>query len=336
MTLTQIPTMPCCFQLSEVVKRDAFVDTVYESTGGKNGGGKPRSFAVEPVFNDFSVDAHIAGYVFAIVNWDSFFYGILPENIAGDVFVEIDDTCGKSFCFRVDEAGVSYMQKGCPTLSQHTRDASVSKDFAEFARFKGNTNDAKYLQYCNFGITVLPSQSFYDYYVNDQPKILTGAVVVIFLFTIMVFAMYDVMVARRQDKVMATATRTTAIVKSLFPTKDAQDQIMQQAQEQADMEMKEKKTFGLGQSNKLKSFLQDDSSHGTGSSGRTSELFKTKPIADLFPEVTVLFADISGFTSWSSTRDPAQVFTLLENIFAEFDAVAKARKVFKVETVGDW
>ena len=40
-----------------------------------------------------------------------------------------------------------------------------------------------------------------------------------------------------------------------------------------------------------------------------------KPIADLFPSATVLFGDISGFTAWSSQRDPAQVFTLLETIY---------------------
>lgn len=34
-------------------------------------------------------------------------------------------------------------------------------------------------------------------------------------------------------------------------------------------------------------------------------------------------------------REPSQVFTLLESIFHTFDDVAKNRRVFKVETVGD-
>ena len=46
-------------------------------------------------------------------------------------------------------------------------------------------------------------------------------------------------------------------------------------------------------------------------------------------------SSISGFTAWSSTRDPTQVFQLLEAIYNAFDEVAKARKVFKVETIGD-
>lgn len=48
-----------------------------------------------------------------------------------------------------------------------------------------------------------------------------------------------------------------------------------------------------------------------------------------------MFGDIVGFTAWSSTREPSQVFTLLETIYHDFDSVAKRRRVFKVETVGD-
>ncbi|GKY99131.1 hypothetical protein MPSEU_000868600 [Mayamaea pseudoterrestris] len=63
--------------------------------------------------------------------------------------------------------------------------------------------------------------------------------------------------------------------------------------------------------------------------------YKGKPIADLFTESTVLFADIAGFTAWASVREPTQVFTLLETVYRAFDEIAKKRKVFKVETVGD-
>jgi class 3 adenylate cyclase len=44
---------------------------------------------------------------------------------------------------------------------------------------------------------------------------------------------------------------------------------------------------------------------------------------------------ITGFTAWSSEREPSQVFTLLENIYAVMDKLAKKNNVFKVETVGD-
>ena len=58
-------------------------------------------------------------------------------------------------------------------------------------------------------------------------------------------------------------------------------------------------------------------------------------IASFFPETTVMFADISGFTAWASTREPAQVFQLLETIYGAFDEIARKKQIFKVETVGD-
>jgi hypothetical protein len=43
------------------------------------------------------------------------------------------------------------------------------------------------------------------------------------------------------------------------------------------------------------------------------------PIADLFPDTTVLFANMFGLPAWSSTRDPRQVFTLLEAMYQAFE-----------------
>jgi Adenylate and Guanylate cyclase catalytic domain len=61
----------------------------------------------------------------------------------------------------------------------------------------------------------------------------------------------------------------------------------------------------------------------------------TKHIADYFPDTTVLYADIVGFTSWSAVRPPEQVFTLLETLYGCFDRIASRRGVYKVETIGD-
>jgi len=47
-----------------------------------------------------------------------------------------------------------------------------------------------------------------------------------------------------------------------------------------------------------------------------------------------LFAKI--ISAWSSVREPSQVFTLLETLYRAFDDIAKERRVFKVETIGDW
>eukprot|EP00536_Pseudo-nitzschia_multiseries_P002472 jgi/Psemu1/251665/estExt_Genewise1Plus.C_330084 len=66
-----------------------------------------------------------------------------------------------------------------------------------------------------------------------------------------------------------------------------------------------------------------------------SRFGKTKPIADFYPNTTILMCDIAGFTAWSSARAPTDVFRLLETIYGAFDDIARASDVFKVETVGD-
>ena len=40
-------------------------------------------------------------------------------------------------------------------------------------------------------------------------------------------------------------------------------------------------------------------------------------------------ADLVGFTAWSSTREPTEVFTLLETLYRNFDMIAKQRRVYK-------
>ncbi|CAB9519856.1 Receptor-type guanylate cyclase gcy [Seminavis robusta] len=62
---------------------------------------------------------------------------------------------------------------------------------------------------------------------------------------------------------------------------------------------------------------------------------KGKAIADKFQSTTVFFADLAGFTQWSSTREPEHVFELLEALYGAFDRIALRRTVFKVETIGD-
>ena len=52
-----------------------------------------------------------------------------------------------------------------------------------------------------------------------------------------------------------------------------------------------------------------------------------KPIAEAYEETTVMFADLAGFTRWSSTRTPEDVFELLETLYGVFDDVATKRKV---------
>ena len=58
-------------------------------------------------------------------------------------------------------------------------------------------------------------------------------------------------------------------------------------------------------------------------------------IADSFAEVTVLFADIVGFTEISSRIPPQEVVSLLNQVFSAFDYLAEIHGLEKIKTVGD-
>ncbi|MEB3279551.1 MAG: adenylate/guanylate cyclase domain-containing protein [Lyngbya sp.] len=64
---------------------------------------------------------------------------------------------------------------------------------------------------------------------------------------------------------------------------------------------------------------------------------KNKPgtIADNFEEVTVLFADIAGFTQLSAKISPIELVNLLNEIFSEFDQITTQNKLEKIKTIGD-
>jgi class 3 adenylate cyclase len=58
-------------------------------------------------------------------------------------------------------------------------------------------------------------------------------------------------------------------------------------------------------------------------------------IADAHNAVTVLFADIVGFTPLSERLPPADVVALLDRVFARWDALALHYGVEKIKTIGD-
>ncbi|MES3020866.1 MAG: adenylate/guanylate cyclase domain-containing protein [Pseudomonadota bacterium] len=58
-------------------------------------------------------------------------------------------------------------------------------------------------------------------------------------------------------------------------------------------------------------------------------------IADSFAEVTVMFADLVGFTKLSAHLSPAELVELLNEIFSAFDGMAERYGLEKIKTIGD-
>ncbi|MCA9688272.1 MAG: response regulator, partial [Myxococcales bacterium] len=60
-----------------------------------------------------------------------------------------------------------------------------------------------------------------------------------------------------------------------------------------------------------------------------------RTIADSFPDVTVLFADLVGFTRMSEQVPPGELVAMLNKIFSMFDLLAEKHGLEKIKTIGD-
>ena len=58
-------------------------------------------------------------------------------------------------------------------------------------------------------------------------------------------------------------------------------------------------------------------------------------VADEYPSVTVMFADIVGFTPLAAGLEVADVVRLLNSLFSSFDDLVAARGLEKIKTIGD-
>ncbi|EGR29548.1 hypothetical protein IMG5_153650, partial [Ichthyophthirius multifiliis] len=60
-----------------------------------------------------------------------------------------------------------------------------------------------------------------------------------------------------------------------------------------------------------------------------------KTLTDIFEDATLIFADITDFTRYSSARSPEEVLNMLSSLFFKFDKQCQKQSCFKLYTIGD-
>ena len=173
---------------------------------------------------------------------------------------------------------------------------------------KDNIADA---DICNYWVELFPSTKFKEAYESNIAVVATVTVGATFVIVALIFMVYDFLVNKRNQKITDVAVKSNAVVNSLFPA-EVRDRLLEGGNEKS----------AMGRS----SLHDNGTNNGVG---------KSRPIAELYPDVTIMFCDIVGFTAWSSMREPHQVFELLEHLYGDYDRIARRRNVFKVETIGD-
>ena len=247
--------------------------------------------------------------------------------------VVLETSCNEQYTYRVDGGQSTFVGLGDLHDTQYDH-LELSTNVESLVGVDGTTDTGAQTnsQGCKYSIRVYPSEELEDSYRSDKPWIYATALAGLFVFTSVVFLLYDCMVERRQKIVLASAVQSGTLVSSLFP-EAIRKQLYEEQREQAKTE-----------DNRANWVVEP-----------SSAMERKAAMANLYEDTTIFFADIVGFTKWSSTRTPstynhasesrpghrrlmtlstlkptAQVFELLEALYGAFDAAAKRRGVFKV------
>jgi hypothetical protein len=279
--------------------------------------------------NDEHNDEHDVVGIFSLsVYWRDTIKNILPDGSDG-LLVVFENPCSPTFTYQVNGPDVIFLGAGdlhdikYDHMARKRNISELSRSAMAESLYSGIQLDE---EFCPFQITVYPSDTMKNHYMSKTPIYFTVITVIIFAVTTLTFIIYDFWVERRQKVVMKTAMTTTRLVSSLFP-----DVIINRMLPS----LEETSNSGYSQPEKLQSFLNHRKNDGLYNEFEIRGARFSKPIAELFPNTTVYFADIAGFTAWSSVREPSHVFMLLETLYGSFDKIAKQYGIFKVETIGD-
>ena len=273
------------------------------STGVTDDTQWPQSYLAAPIYEQIGNQSNTVGVILAVIPWHIFFSSVLPR--ANAILVVIRNSCNQEFTYRLDGSDAVFLGVG----DLHDSKYDMYELHADLA--VGKTNSS-YL--CPYSMSVYPTEECYKQFHTYQPVVYIAAVVFIFVVTIAVFLLYDTFVEKRQMKVMTRAVRTNEIVSSLFPA-SVRERLMAEKQQLQGQDLL------LREIHDMEANDSDGGEVGLVRKGRSS--LTSNPIADLFPNATVLFGDIAGFTAWSSEREPEHVFVLLENVFNAFDKIGR-------------
>lgn len=306
-----------------------FTNLVLDRGGGGQYESGPLSWFYTPVYETVQdPTSPLVAILQAFIYWQPYFEGLLPDKADGIIAI-LENNCDQSYSFGISGQTVEFL--GAGDLHDSAYDHLEAKGNV-FGSTSDEASDAESAG-CTYRIRVYPTEEMEDKYLTNQPLVVAISMFAIFAFTSFAFLVYDRFVEKRHRFVQQTAVQSQDVVHQLFP-----EAVRDRMYNNKDGNGTDKTGASGGQMMGSKAVLTQFLG-GRGSvmekaaSGRMSK--NSPPIADEYKECTVYFADLAGFTKWSSSRTPSDVFYLLEALYGEFDKVANKRRVFKVETIGD-
>lgn len=316
----------------------------------------PAASILYPIFNQTAGEKEVAAILYLDLEFGPYFDSVLPPK-AKDIICVVSTPCGQAFSYLIDGESATYLgtEKEHDPKYDSARVSALMTDFLLYGTAYTGVPISE--NFCPWTLDVYPTQELEDKFVTSKPIYYTLAVLGIFLFTCFMFALLDYSQEKRQKKVMKNAVKADQVVSELFPKEfkgrlydaktndEANDPPPQVSTNllirplnttlqainpiNALVAIHQNNPF-LASNNNLKLYNLEEEPAAPSADGDLPP-----PMANLYKECTVFFGDIAGFTAWSSSRTPADVFTLLESLYGAFDKLAAKHNVFKIETIGD-
>jgi class 3 adenylate cyclase len=313
----------------------------------------PSSILFYPVFDTFekssvgSLLREVVGSISIVLSWDDILHSVLPSYITGLIVVLESNLSNEMelqrFTYTITGPDVTLIGEGDmhdPAFDSYRREAEANIAGGTFDELDGVDHLITYK------VTMYPSKEFQNVHLTNRPMIYTVVVVCIFVLNALIFWLYDFLVEFRQTTIIKAAAKSGRIVNSMFPAL-VRERLFHSAETEhlhisdngdEDERVNKRSSFTLT-ANKIKTFMRRrQSTHEEENHDRQFDMhhiLNSPPIAEEFPNVTIMFSDIVGFTSWSSKHAPEDVFHMLETLFFEFDQLTDKYGAYKMGTVGD-
>lgn len=241
--------------------------------------------AVDSVTVDIEDDSlEVVGVMTITYYFRSFLRDILPPKTTG-VVVVVENACeNQVFSYLLDGPTTKYLgQEDFHDESYNYLLHSVTlSDLLQVTREESPYTGLPFeSETCPKTLNVYASKEYEDGFRTIKPVLFTCITVFIFIFTSSIFIFYDWYVGRRQRILADKAKASGAIVSSLFP-EAYHDRLMQ---------ANNVSTEEVPRENMLRNFLErNESKVAVNLADEASG--NMDPIADLYPNCTVLFGDI--------------------------------------------
>ena len=279
---------------------------------------RPSSIIFQPVI----INGQLKGTTSVVFSWDSFFQDMIPNSI--DSLYLVLTSPSQTFTWEITNGRIKLLGKG------YLHD----KKFDKYMK----VIEIEHIGSMDFDLYIYPSKKYTESFYTTQPQQFTIAIVLVIALIAFFFIVLDYLNYKNSNKLEQEINFKGGIIDQLFPS-NVQKKLFRRRSVSSPHKHKSNngcfecvnRKSSLDHSSRLSSFL-NISNHKQ----EQEILFDNpEPIADYYESATVLFADLVGFTNWSSNKSPNDVFRLLEGLFRSFDHYARLRGVFKVETIGD-